>query len=220
MKLQVRVARAYGPPTLVTVRFDRPLLEDLGPAASLATERLPVPHVRSHIASPVGSARIGGPAARRSPWHVADAAPHRPDSVSSAALPHQSRGRHRFPADGEMVNGRTTVLAEVTPKKRTVALREADAPRRRDASEAKPRPVTVAILPAHNEEEIISTAVRALMDQTAQPDRVIVASDNSTDSTVERGRAAGATVLETVGNDDKKAGALNQNLRSAAPDAR
>ena len=102
------------------------------------------------------------------------------------------------------------MLAEVTPKKRTVALREADAPRRRDASEAKPRPVTVAILPAHNEEEIISTAVRALMDQTAPPYRVIVASDNSTDSTVERGRAAGAAVLETVGNDDKKAGALNQ----------
>ena len=109
------------------------------------------------------------------------------------------------------------MLAEVTPKKRTVALREADAPRRRDASEARPRPVTVAILPAHNEEEIISTAVRALMGQTAQPDRVIVASDNSTDSTVERGRAAGATVLETVGNGDKKAGALNQIFDQLLP---
>lgn len=64
-------ARSRGPRVAtsdaVTIRFDQPLLEDLDPAASPATERLPVPHVRKRIASPAGSAPIGGPAARRSP---------------------------------------------------------------------------------------------------------------------------------------------------------
>ncbi len=69
-----------------------------------------------------------------------------------------------------MLDGRTTVLPAPPPKKRTVSLREAEEPRRGHASRAKPRgAITVAILPAHNEEEIISTAVQALMDQTAMP---------------------------------------------------
>ncbi|MDD7941452.1 glycosyltransferase family 2 protein [Actinomycetospora lutea] len=114
-----------------------------------------------------------------------------------------------------MLGDRTTVLPAVAPR-RTVSLREVEAPRRR-ASASRTGPVTVAILPAHNEEEIIATAVQALRDQTAPPDRIIVASDNSTDATVERGRSAGAAVLETVDNRDKKAGALNQVLDQLLP---
>ena len=75
----------------------------------------------------------------------------------------------------------------------------------------------VAILPAHNEEGIISAAVQFLFNQTQPPDRVIVASDNSTDQTAFLARQAGAEVYETVGNKDKKAGALNQVLHRLLP---
>jgi len=75
----------------------------------------------------------------------------------------------------------------------------------------------VAILPAHNEEGIISAAVQFLLSQTQPPDRVIVASDNSTDRTAFLGRQAGAEVYETVGNKDKKAGALNQVFQYLLP---
>jgi cellulose synthase/poly-beta-1,6-N-acetylglucosamine synthase-like glycosyltransferase len=69
-----------------------------------------------------------------------------------------------------------------------------------------------ALLPAHNEAANIANAVRALQNQTVRPHRVIVVADNCTDSTAELAAAAGAEVLETVGNSHKKAGALNQAL--------
>ena len=45
------------------------------------------------------------------------------------------------------------------------------------------------------------------------PDRVVVIADNCTDATVEVAREHGVEVVETVGNTEKKAGALNQQLR-------
>lgn len=71
----------------------------------------------------------------------------------------------------------------------------------------------VALIPAHNEAEALPTTMAALRAQTRPVDRVVVVSDNSTDTTVEAARALGAEVIETVENTDRKAGALNQALR-------
>lgn len=76
----------------------------------------------------------------------------------------------------------------------------------------------VALLPAHNESGTIVQAIDGLRSQTRQPDRIIVVADNCTDNTVALAEAAGVDVFTTVGNTDKKAGALNQALRSILPD--
>lgn len=66
-----------------------------------------------------------------------------------------------------------------------------------------------AIVPAHNEEEGITSTIEALKKQT---DRVIVACDNCTDATYQKALASGAQAFETVNNEKRKAGALNQAL--------
>ena len=70
----------------------------------------------------------------------------------------------------------------------------------------------VVLVPAHNEEAALPAALDSLWGQTRRPDRVVVIADNCTDGTVDVARTAGAEVLETVGNVDKKAGGLNQAL--------
>lgn len=81
-------------------------------------------------------------------------------------------------------------------------------------------PVTITLLiPAHNEADRIGATLASLAAQTRQPDRVVVVADNCTDATVEIARAAGAETRATVGNRDKKAGALNQALRDLLPTA-
>lgn len=79
------------------------------------------------------------------------------------------------------------------------------------------RPVMVAILPAHNEERVLPIAVHALHAQTCPPNRIIVASDNSTDNTVAVAQSLGVEVRETVDNAAKKAGALNQVFDDLLP---
>lgn len=71
----------------------------------------------------------------------------------------------------------------------------------------------VVLIPAHDEAATIGVTLRALDHQTRRPDRVVVVADNCTDDTVAIVRAHGAEVFETVGNTDKKAGALNQALQ-------
>jgi len=79
-------------------------------------------------------------------------------------------------------------------------------------------PVTITVLiPAHNEENCLGATIASLQMQRRQPDRVIVVADNCTDQTVAIARAAGVEVFETVGNRDKKAGALNQALAGVLP---
>jgi len=78
--------------------------------------------------------------------------------------------------------------------------------------------VTV-LVPAHNERLVIALALQSLKDQTRPPDQVIVVADNCTDETAEIARSMGATVIETVDNTEKKAGALNQVLAGLLPDA-
>lgn len=67
-----------------------------------------------------------------------------------------------------------------------------------------------ALIPAHNEEKLIAATIHSLLEQDRKPERIIVVADNCTDGTVAVARKLGVEVFETVGNVDKKAGALNQ----------
>ncbi|HKJ11166.1 MAG TPA: glycosyltransferase family 2 protein [Ornithinimicrobium sp.] len=80
-------------------------------------------------------------------------------------------------------------------------------------------PVTVTVLiPAHNEEVRIRATLQSLLAQSVPPQRIIVVADNCTDDTVAIAQSAGVEVLPTVGNRDKKAGALNQALAELLPE--
>ncbi|GAA4727176.1 hypothetical protein GCM10023216_17590 [Isoptericola chiayiensis] len=72
----------------------------------------------------------------------------------------------------------------------------------------------VVIVPAHDEEAALPDTIASLWAQTCRPGRVLVVSDNSTDQTVAVARAAGADVMESSGNTDRKAGALNQAIET------
>lgn len=76
----------------------------------------------------------------------------------------------------------------------------------------------IALLPAHNEGGNIRQAVAGLRSQTRPPNRIIVIPDNCTDDTECIARSLGVEVMPTVGNADKKAGALNQTLWAILPD--
>lgn len=73
---------------------------------------------------------------------------------------------------------------------------------------------TIVLIPAHNEEDRIAEAIRAVLVQTVPVDRVVVVADNCTDATVAIARSFGSAVevFETRENRDRKAGALNQAL--------
>jgi poly-beta-1,6-N-acetyl-D-glucosamine synthase len=75
-----------------------------------------------------------------------------------------------------------------------------------------------ALLPAHNESLTIRAALESLQRQSRRPDRVIVVADNCTDDTADIARQNGAEVFTTVGNTEKKAGALNQVLSELLED--
>ncbi|RIJ76848.1 glycosyltransferase family 2 protein, partial [Nakamurella silvestris] len=69
----------------------------------------------------------------------------------------------------------------------------------------------VAFVPAHNEEADIARTLDGLLSQSRRLDRIVVVLDNCSDSTAEIvSRYRGVTVMETVGNVDKKVGALTQ----------
>ena len=74
-----------------------------------------------------------------------------------------------------------------------------------------------AVVPAHDEEATLPTTLTALAAQTRPPDRVIVVADNCTDRTEQIARDHGAEAFVTIGNTDRKAGALNQVLRELLP---
>lgn len=79
-------------------------------------------------------------------------------------------------------------------------------------------PVTVTVLiPAHNEETPLPQTLSSLASQSHLPERIIVVADNCTDGTVDVAHSAGVEVFETVGNTEKKAGALNQALKDVLP---
>lgn len=74
-------------------------------------------------------------------------------------------------------------------------------------------PVTITVLvPAHDEQASIGATLVSLREQSRPPERIIVVADNCSDATAQIARLHGAEVVETVGNREKKAGALNQVL--------
>lgn len=78
--------------------------------------------------------------------------------------------------------------------------------------------VTVtALIPAHNEEKLIGATIQSLMNQDRKPDRIIVIADNCTDETAKVAKKFKVEVVKTKGNDQKKAGALNQVLSKLLP---
>jgi cellulose synthase/poly-beta-1,6-N-acetylglucosamine synthase-like glycosyltransferase len=68
----------------------------------------------------------------------------------------------------------------------------------------------VVIVPAHNEEDQIAATLTSLLAQSVPATQIVVVSDNSSDRTVEIARTFPVTVMETVDNPHRKAGALNQ----------
>lgn len=66
-----------------------------------------------------------------------------------------------------------------------------------------------AIIPAHNEPNIIAQTIYQLKKQV---DRIIVACDNCTDDTYNIAKRLGCSAFNTVNNTGRKAGALNQAL--------
>jgi cellulose synthase/poly-beta-1,6-N-acetylglucosamine synthase-like glycosyltransferase len=79
--------------------------------------------------------------------------------------------------------------------------------------------VITVLIPAHNEAAGISQTLKSLKNQTFLPARVIVIADNCTDATERIALAEGAEVIATLGNADKKAGALNFALSALLPGA-
>ena len=79
---------------------------------------------------------------------------------------------------------------------------------------------TIVLIPAHTEEEQIAAAIESVLAQTYRPALVVVIGDNCTDRTLEIARRYPVEVMETVGNRDRKAGALNQAWERYGQDAR
>ncbi|NUU19094.1 glycosyltransferase family 2 protein [Cellulomonas humilata] len=75
------------------------------------------------------------------------------------------------------------------------------------------------LIPAHDEQAVIGRTLTSLLGQARAPDRIIVVADNCTDATVQIARDRGVEVVETVGNSQAKAGALNQVLARLLPTA-
>ena len=73
------------------------------------------------------------------------------------------------------------------------------------------------LIPAHDEQAVIDRTLTSLLHQQRPPDRIIVVADNCTDATVRIARGRGVEVVETVGNTQAKAGALNQVLSGLLP---
>jgi biofilm PGA synthesis N-glycosyltransferase PgaC len=82
------------------------------------------------------------------------------------------------------------------------------------------RPRSVALLPAHNEEDNLAAAVGSLVQQSEPPDAIMVVADNCTDSTPELAQRLGTDVFVTQDNAHKKAGGLNQALTWLIPQLR
>ena len=78
----------------------------------------------------------------------------------------------------------------------------------------------VALLPAHNEADVVRASIEALLAQVRPLDRIVVVSDNSSDDTLAIARSyPGVTAIETVGNVHRKSGALTAAWLRFATDA-
>ncbi len=68
------------------------------------------------------------------------------------------------------------------------------------------------LIPAHNEENEIAETLQSVLNQSLPTDKIIVIADNCIDNTITISNEMGVEVFETIDNQHKKAGALNQWL--------
>ncbi|MBO0698084.1 MAG: glycosyltransferase [Zavarzinella sp.] len=81
------------------------------------------------------------------------------------------------------------------------------------------RPRCAILMPAHNEEGVITAAIRIVQGQVAPGDRILVVADNCTDGTAAEARAAGVEVIERNDPDHRGKGyALDFGLNHLAAD--
>ena len=92
---------------------------------------------------------------------------------------------------------------------------------RKASLEPKPQPKIVALIPAHNEADVIATCLDSFFAQTMMPDLIVVIADNCTDNTADIARSYGSpvVVMETVDNKARKVGALSQGWIRYGQDA-
>jgi cellulose synthase/poly-beta-1,6-N-acetylglucosamine synthase-like glycosyltransferase len=74
------------------------------------------------------------------------------------------------------------------------------------------QPTIVALVPAHNEADVIAACLDSFFAQTMMPDVIVVIADNCTDDTVAIASSYGSpvVVMETVDNHLRKVGAMTQ----------
>jgi hypothetical protein len=87
----------------------------------------------------------------------------------------------------------------------------------RGAKRPPERGLTVALIHAHNEQDLIGQVIRSLDEQSSPPDLTIVCADDCSDGTALAAGAAGADVFVTVGNEHGRPGGLNQALDLLLP---
>ena len=125
------------------------------------------------------------------------------------------------PLPPEMRKLRSAVLAPLgRGTRRLVAEPEPPPSKLPDPAEVPRGPLRLTVLiPAYNESVTIAATLDSLWGQTRPPETVIVVADNCTDDTADIARRHGADVFTTIGNREKKAGALNQALADLFPHA-
>lgn len=80
-------------------------------------------------------------------------------------------------------------------------LPEVAVPEQRPALPASANPMRLwAVIPAHNEEQLIHACVRSLLESTEAPTGVLVIAHNCTDTTGSRAELAGASVVQLADN--------------------
>ncbi len=124
------------------------------------------------------------------------------------------------PLSREMRRLRSLVLTPLGPAAVRLA-KEPDLPASKlpDGEVGSARRLRLTVLvPAHDEALTIEATLASLRGQKRPPDRVVVVADNCTDETPAIAREHGAEVFTTVGNTEKKAGALNQALSQMLDD--
>ena len=115
------------------------------------------------------------------------------------------------PLSPELRRVRAAVLAPLGPSTARLLAPPPVPPTRLPDTAALALRLTV-LVPAHDESLTIAAALQSLWNQTRPPEKVVVVADNCTDDTARIAREHGAQVFETIGNQEKKAGALNQAL--------
>jgi poly-beta-1,6-N-acetyl-D-glucosamine synthase len=86
-----------------------------------------------------------------------------------------------------------------------------------ESTEHRGHRLVKVLIPAHNEEKTLGATIRSLRGQSHPPDEIVIMCDRCTDRTVAIAVECGVTVLKSVANTGRKAGAMNQALDMLLP---